>query len=187
MGSSNNTAIACNRTEKQKQRNKNRETKPAMMRRLLVPVLCSVLIAADPQTRQFHNSYYITMMEGLIDQPGHHSQPGVGGYGGDSVGGAELEQKEYSDETSEEAFSLDNNVYAEYHEPLADGVEYKYEEYKDEDYHNNEHEGDKLNNILYEEEKLEGREAPEDNNVEKSSEVDIREFTLMISKLLFRL
>ena len=162
---------------------------PAMMRTIL-PAICSViLVSGEPQTRHFHSSYYHTMIEGLGVEP-HHV---VGDYGGeeDRVGETEHGRREIDYESPEEAFARNNDVYDEYHEELADGDDYQYEEYRDnhdDSYHQNkEAEGSRLNNILYEDGKLEGREAPEEENAKESADVDIRQFTLMISKLLFRL
>ena len=129
------------------------------------------------------------MMDGLAEEP-HHV---VGDYGGegDREGETEHGRREIDYESPEEAFARNNDVYDEYHEELADGDDYQYEEYgdnHDDSYHQNKvAEGNRLNNILYEDGKLEGREAPEEENAKESADVDIRQFTLMISKLLFRL
>ena len=91
----------------------------------------------------------------------------------------------------EEPYVENNDVYDEYPEELADQVDYEYEDHNDNQKNNydrnDEHDGNKLNNILYGDDKFEGREVPEEETEENSSKVDIREFTLMISKLLFRL
>merc|ERR1719206_903471 len=98
--------------------------------RTILPAICSaILVSGEPQTRHFHSSYYHTMMEGLAEEP--HQL--VGGYGGegDREGESEHGRREVDYESPEEAFARNNDVYDEYHEELADGDDYQYEEYRD--------------------------------------------------------
>ena len=161
----------------------------------MIPVLCTyLLVASEPQTTHFYDSYYDAMIEGLGDQHKYEEKTFERQGGEDTMEGKEVAKRELADayEEQEEPYVENNEMYDEYPEELADDVDY--EEYNErlndqEESYNEDHErdSDRLNDILYDEDTFEGREAPEKEIEENNSNVDIREFTLMISKLLFRL
>eukprot|EP00090_Calanus_glacialis_P014456 TRINITY_DN23245_c0_g1_i1.p1 TRINITY_DN23245_c0_g1~~TRINITY_DN23245_c0_g1_i1.p1 ORF type:complete len:168 (-),score=46.37 TRINITY_DN23245_c0_g1_i1:51-554(-) len=159
-----------------------------------IPILFfSILVSAEPQTPQFQDSYYETMLAGLGENMPQNERTYEREQDDKLNSTPDIERREIKEmyDEQEEPYVENNDVYDEYPEELADQVDYEYEDHNDNHLNNydqnNDHDGNKLNSILYGDDKFEGREVPEEETEENSSKVDIREFTLMISKLLFRL
>ena len=162
------------------------------MQNSVIPILfSSLLVAAEPQTPQFQDSYYETMLAGLGENLPQNERSYIREEENTLNEAPEIERREIMEmyDEQEEPYVENNDVYDEYPEEFADHADYEYEDHNDNQENNydqnDDHVGNKLNNILYGDD-IEGREVPEEET-ENSSKVDIREFTLMISKLLFRL
>ena len=147
---------------------------------------------ADPQTSQFLDTYYDAMIGDLTDaeeEMGKSVEENEEPFLTDS----ELENRNGRELIEKRKDRYANDVeafYEDYQDERAYNADYEYNESEEPDteYYNNEFEdGKRLHDILYDVDAAEGREIPEEKVEENDSKVDIREFTLMISKLLFRL
>ena len=142
-----------------------------------IPILfSSLLVAAEPQTPQFQDSYYETMLQGLGDNIPQNERSYKREAGETLNGAPEIERREIMQlyDEQEEPYVENIDIYDEYPEELADQMDYEYEDHNDSQKNNydrnDEHDGNKLNNILYGDDKFEGREVPERKKQRKISQ-----------------